>query len=61
VPPRDPHALRDAIRRLPQLCGRRYDDQHSWEHTASAYEGLISRLGMPVESPNSAVPHSRTR
>jgi glycosyltransferase involved in cell wall biosynthesis len=59
VPPRDPKALRDAIRRLPQLCGRRYDDQHSWEHTASAYEGLISRLGMPVKSPKSAVPQSR--
>jgi glycosyltransferase involved in cell wall biosynthesis len=59
VPPRDPHALRDAIRRLPQLCGRRYDDQHSWEHTASAYERLISQLGMPTESPKAAVSHSR--
>jgi glycosyltransferase involved in cell wall biosynthesis len=48
VPPHDPRALRDAIRRLPQLCGRRYHDQHSWEHTASAYEGLINRLRMPV-------------
>lgn len=48
VPPRDPGALRDAIRNLPQLCGRRYHDQHSWEHTAGAYEGLINRLGVPV-------------
>jgi glycosyltransferase involved in cell wall biosynthesis len=47
VPPRDSEALRDAIRKLPQLCGRRYHDQHSWEHTASAYEGLINRLMMP--------------
>jgi glycosyltransferase involved in cell wall biosynthesis len=47
VPPRDPRALRDAIRRLPQLCGRRYQDQHSWENIASAYEGLINRLRMP--------------
>jgi glycosyltransferase involved in cell wall biosynthesis len=60
VPPRDPGALRDAIRKLPQLCGRRYHDQHSWEHTASAYEGLIERLRMPVESPKSSVPHSRS-
>jgi glycosyltransferase involved in cell wall biosynthesis len=48
VPPRDPRALRDAIRNLPQLCGRRYHDRHSWEHTAGAYEGLINRLGMPA-------------
>jgi glycosyltransferase involved in cell wall biosynthesis len=48
VPPRDPEALRDAIRNLPQLCGRRYDDQHSWEDAAGAYEGLITRLGMPA-------------
>lgn len=47
VPPRDPEALRDAIRKLPQLCGRRYHDHHSWEFTASAYEGLINRLRMP--------------
>jgi glycosyltransferase involved in cell wall biosynthesis len=47
VPPRDPEALRDAMRRLPQLCGRRYHDQHSWENIASAYEGLINRLRMP--------------
>jgi glycosyltransferase involved in cell wall biosynthesis len=47
VPPRDPRALRDAIRRLPQLCGSRYHDQHNWEHTASAYEGLINRLRLP--------------
>ncbi len=58
VPPRDPKALRDAIRGLPQLCGRRYRDHHSWEHTASAYEGLINRLGMPEGSPKSPVPHS---
>ena len=47
VPPRDPQALRDAIRGLPQLCGRRYQDPHSWENIASAYEGLIYRLRMP--------------
>ena len=47
VPPRDPQALRDAIRGLPQLCGRRYQDPHSWENIASAYEGLINRLRMP--------------
>jgi glycosyltransferase involved in cell wall biosynthesis len=59
VPPRDPEALRDAIRHLPQLCGRRYHDQHSWEHTASAYDGLINRLGVPRDSSKSPVPQSR--
>jgi glycosyltransferase involved in cell wall biosynthesis len=47
VPPRDPYALRKAIRRLPQLRGRRFHDQHSWGHTASAYEDLINRLRTP--------------
>jgi glycosyltransferase involved in cell wall biosynthesis len=47
VPARDPRTLRDAIRGLPQLCGRRYQDHHSWENIASAYEGLINRLRMP--------------
>jgi glycosyltransferase involved in cell wall biosynthesis len=51
VPPRNPVALRDAIRNLPPLCGRRYHDRHSWEHTASAYQGLINQLKLPVESP----------
>jgi len=59
VPPRDPEALRDAIRRLSQLCGRHYHDQHSWEHTASAYDGLINRLGVPRDSSKSLVPQSR--
>jgi len=44
VPPQDPGALRDAIRRLPQLRGKHYHDQHSWDHTAGAYEELINRL-----------------
>jgi glycosyltransferase involved in cell wall biosynthesis len=47
VPARDPCALRDAIRRLPQLRGRRYRDQHSWDYTVTAYEELINRLGTP--------------
>jgi glycosyltransferase involved in cell wall biosynthesis len=58
VPPRDPKALRDAILRLPELCGRRYHDQHSWEHTASAYDGLIDRLGAPRGSSKSHVAQS---
>jgi glycosyltransferase involved in cell wall biosynthesis len=59
VPPRNPKALRDAIRGLPQLCGRRYHDQHTWEQTASAYEVLLNRLSAPEESTQSPAPHSR--
>src|SRR5581483_11536577 len=56
VPPRDPKALLEAIRALPQLCGRRYHDHHSWAQTASAYEDLINRLRMPEGSLESAAP-----
>jgi glycosyltransferase involved in cell wall biosynthesis len=56
VPPRDPLALRDAIRRLPELRGRRYRDPHSWDDTVTAYEELINRLrtrkdGSPGNTP----------
>ena len=56
VPPRDPHALRDAIRELPQLRGRRYRDPHSWEQSVTAYEELVNRLrtfkeGSPGNTP----------
>ena len=44
VPPRDPTALRDAIRRLPGLCGRRYKDPHSWDRTVTRYEELMEQL-----------------
>ncbi len=45
VPPRDPIALRDAIRRLPDLCGRRYRDPHSWDRTVVRYGELMEQLG----------------
>ena len=47
VPPCDPVALRDAIRRLPDLRGRRYRDPHSWDRTVTCYEELMGRLGYP--------------
>ena len=52
VPPRDPHALRAAIRRLPEFRGRRYRDPHSWDHSVTVYAELINALRMPrVGSP----------
>jgi glycosyltransferase involved in cell wall biosynthesis len=44
VPPHDPTALRDAIRRLPQLRGRRYRDPHSWDRTVTRYGELMEQL-----------------
>ncbi|HEV2029138.1 MAG TPA: glycosyltransferase [Candidatus Dormibacteraeota bacterium] len=46
VPPRDPAALRDALRRLPELVGRRYPDPHSWDRTVARYGDLMRQLGI---------------
>ena len=45
IPPHDPVALRDAIRRLPSLRGQRYRDPHSWDRTVDGYRELMSQLG----------------
>jgi glycosyltransferase involved in cell wall biosynthesis len=44
VPPHDPVALRDAIRTLPPLRGRRYRDPHSWDRTVTGYGELMEQL-----------------
>jgi glycosyltransferase involved in cell wall biosynthesis len=59
VPPHDPALLRDAIRRLPDLCGRRYRDPHSWNRTVTRYGELMkevdsSRTVHPVGSHDSS-------
>jgi glycosyltransferase involved in cell wall biosynthesis len=46
VPPHDPVALRDAIRTLPPLRGRRYRDPHSWDRTVTRYGELLEKLGI---------------
>ena len=53
VPPRDPVALRDAIRRLPDLRGRRYRDPHSWDRTVARYEVLMQQLSQISDSVSS--------
>jgi glycosyltransferase involved in cell wall biosynthesis len=45
VPPRDAEELRDAIRRLPDLTGRRYQDPHSWDLTVTRLGELMEQLG----------------
>lgn len=47
VPPHDAVSLRDAIRRLPDLCGRTYKDPHSWDRTVARYGELMERLDRP--------------
>jgi glycosyltransferase involved in cell wall biosynthesis len=49
VPPRDPSALRDALRLLPGLVGRRYPDPHSWDRTVARYGQLMRQLVQPHE------------
>jgi glycosyltransferase involved in cell wall biosynthesis len=44
VPPRDPEALRRAILRLPQLCGRRFEDPHTWDDSVSCFSTLIEEV-----------------
>lgn len=45
VPPRNPEALRNALRQLPGMCGRSYRDPHSWSSTVESYERLIEQVG----------------
>jgi glycosyltransferase involved in cell wall biosynthesis len=49
VPPHDPGALREAIRRLPERRGLRYRDPHTWDWTVSRYERLIARIRQPLD------------
>jgi glycosyltransferase involved in cell wall biosynthesis len=44
TPPGDPAALRDALLQIAHLCGKRYADPHSWEHTMLRYRDLFSTL-----------------
>lgn len=44
VPPQDPAALRDALLKLPDRRGRRYQDPHSWRRTVDVYRVLIDQL-----------------
>jgi glycosyltransferase involved in cell wall biosynthesis len=44
VPPDDQAALRDALLRLPERRGVRYEDPHSWKHTSQSYYALIHEV-----------------
>jgi len=50
--PRDPVSLRDAIRLLPALRGRRFRDPHSWNRTVTLYENLMKDIDCsPAQRP----------
>jgi hypothetical protein len=51
VPPADPGALLDAVRRLPALADRRYPDVGSWHRTVDAYAELFGSLGLRAPAP----------
>jgi glycosyltransferase involved in cell wall biosynthesis len=44
IPPRDPIALREAIRSIPDMAGRSFSDPHSWQRTAALYGELFAQL-----------------
>jgi glycosyltransferase involved in cell wall biosynthesis len=44
IPPHDAEAIREAIRRLPALIGKRYADPHSWARTRELFADLFTKL-----------------
>lgn len=44
VPPEDADALQNALLQVTKLCGKRYSDPHSWEHTVVGYQALFDAL-----------------
>jgi len=55
VPPSDQEALRDAMLRLPERQGVRYEDPHSWKHTAQSYYALIHEVQGSAVADSTAV------
>jgi glycosyltransferase involved in cell wall biosynthesis len=50
TPPQDPEQLCSALRRLPNLLGKRFADPHSWERTAERYKSLFMRVTASTQS-----------
>jgi glycosyltransferase involved in cell wall biosynthesis len=55
VPPHDPEAIRNAIRRLPELCGRRYRDPHSWDRTVESTPCRPTVLTAELNAPTAPI------
>ena len=46
VEPRNPQALRDALRQVRSLRGERFADPQSWQNSVNRYERLFAELGL---------------
>lgn len=46
VPPTDVIALKQALRSITKLTGRRYDNPHSWNRTVTGYQKLFKQLNV---------------
>lgn len=44
VPPRNPAALRQALRTVSALRGQRFENPHSWDRTADRYDRLLAAV-----------------
>ncbi len=44
VPPENPAVLQNALLQVTALRGKRFADQHSWEHTVAGYQVLFDAL-----------------
>ncbi|WP_082753649.1 glycosyltransferase family 4 protein [Mycobacterium sp. NAZ190054] len=53
VPPGDPAALADGIRKALPLLGRTHPDPHSWRRSAERYQALLSRVDAGWARPDS--------
>jgi glycosyltransferase involved in cell wall biosynthesis len=45
IPPRDPTAIRNAIRQVIDLLGKHFDNPNKWEYVARFYNELLVKLG----------------
>jgi glycosyltransferase involved in cell wall biosynthesis len=50
VPPKSPEELRDALLQVLEMRGKRYEDPHSWEHTAERFTKLFESLGISTDT-----------
>jgi glycosyltransferase involved in cell wall biosynthesis len=50
VPPGDPEAILEGIRRATALVGQRFDDPHDWSATAKRYGSLLATAALQGES-----------
>lgn len=51
VPPKDPAALQCALLQVVKLCGKRFTDPHSWEHTVTGYQTLFEAVLNDIGNP----------